>query len=134
VKKEEVEQFKRDLVSAFENRKPNTTSLEIMRLLDRFPPDMRSKMREEWREQANPERAWADAHIQDFEFHNSGSMTVLLLLLAEHHPAFAFSPEQWAALSEIDDELEEVSGDRPFTDPVGVLNRHGRDDGPGGMD
>lgn len=134
MKKEEVEQFKRDLVSAFENRTPNTTSLEIMRLMDRFPPEMRSKMREEWCEQANPEQAWANAYIRDFDSNNAGSITVLLLLLAEHHPDFVISPEQWAALSELDDELEEISGDRPFTDPIGLINRHGRNDGPACMD
>lgn len=131
---EEVQQFKRDLVRAFENRTPDTTSLEIMRLLDRFPPDMRAKMRSEWHEQANPEHAWRNARINEFDFNNTGSMTVLLLLLAEHHPAFALSEEQWAGLSACDDELEEIDGSRPFTDPVGYLNSRNHDDGPCGMD
>ena len=132
--KEEVVQFKRDLIAAFERRTPNTTSLEVMRLLSRFPLDMREKLKAEWHEQANPEQAWSHAHFQDFQFVNEGSITVLLLLLAEHHPAFALSEEQWAGLSACDDEFEEIDGSRPFTDPVGYLNSLGRNDGPGGMD
>ena len=132
--KEEVVQFKRDLIKAFENRTPNTTSLEIMRLLDRFPPDMRAKMRGEWHEQANPEYAWRNSKMKDFDFNNEGSITVLLLLLAEHHPAFALSEEQWAGLSACDDEFEALDGSRPFTDPLGFLNGRNATDGPCGID
>lgn len=117
MKRAEVEQFKRDLIEAFGRRTVGTTSLEIMRLLDRFEPDIRAKLRDEWIECANPEPFLHPDARDDFEFANAGSVAQLLLCLAEHHPSFAITDEQWSQLRDIDDRAEARGETRTFTLP-----------------
>jgi hypothetical protein len=127
---EYVEIFKQDLISAFENRAPNVVSLEVVRLLGRFEdPELRRRLHPEFVEHANPERAWADASINEFEFNNQGSISYLLLVLGQEYEPFAFTPEQWKELGMIDDKWEAGGDGRVFT--AAPLSEN---DGPTGMD
>lgn len=99
-------------------------------MIDRFDDaDLRARLRPEFVEQANPERAWTDAVISDdIQLNTQSSMTVLYMTLAEHHVGFIPTEEQYDQLRVCDDELEEHGQGRIWT-----FARHD-DESPSGMD
>ena len=79
----------------------------MIRLLQRFPPEVRAPWEEEWRAVANPEKFWEGSHFTDKEYLDAGSFTYLYMLLMQE---VGFTPaDHESQLAEvIDDDMLEL--------------------------
>ena len=83
--KEEFFEYRQELVRAFKRRTPNTESLEILRLARRFgDPNLVSRLEPEFRDMANPERAFPKAATSsDREYMDAIAAGYLFLVLMQ---------------------------------------------------
>ena len=100
----EFEEFRRQLAFAFRDRTPNTECLEVIRLLMRFPPEVRAPWEDEWRAVANPENFWEGSKCMDKEYLDASSFGYLYLLLMQE-VGFEPAAHEYQLAEAIDDDM-----------------------------